>query len=393
MHLFGNLHLKVKNLVHFNIADNHLFYTDILKLMANLQTLDKLRHLDVSHQRPKYALIAEVIITSFVLPKGLISLDLSGIFVWNKAFSHKVIMTFTNFSQITSFDISQNQIDLLEFPFMKKPIHNKEVDINLSENRFQTVQFLRKILELGLVLKTLNLADNNLVSKHDGTLSKSMFEQYIHLEELDLSSNEIKLIPHEVFVRQTRLKILILRRNYLTLFKLDFSLMINLTILDLSENLLTQLNEATRSDLDALKSRSPNFKLNLFGNPIECTCNSLPFIRWMYDRQDMIEDFMTYTCIHDNTVVEFQNLKTVLADIEFQCSLNLALKLSAAVLAFVVFVTGIGVLLYFRRWDIRFLCIKFVHERHVYERLEESGKEYEYDAFVAYHRDKFKLGS
>ena len=377
---------RVKRLKKLNFAYNHLFFRDILRLMQDLQNLEQLTNLDLSHQKSRFAIDPNIINISMNLPPYLNTFDLSGVLTWVKAFRCIVTLTITNSSHLTRFDFSHNTVDEIDIPFMLNPNSNN-VEIDYSENGLFELEFLEKSIKSGLVLRTLKLAENKLVSQSDGTLSEQIFQGYIHLEELDMSSNEIKLIPKKAFVEQRKLRSLILRKNDLTLITFEFSHMPNLTILDLGQNLLTHLDERTRQGIDALRSRSPNFKLNLYGNPIECSCNSFSFVQWVYDRQDMIEDFITYTCIYDNHVIEFRELKEHLKELEFQCSMNLAAKISAALLSLMISITGFAVLLYLRRWDIRFICIKFVHKRNLYERLEESKKEYEYDAFVAYHRD------
>ena len=107
----------------------------------------------------------------------------------------------------------------------------------------------------------------------------------------------------------------------------------------------------------------------------------------MLNHQDMIQDFEKHTCVYNNTIVKLNSSETMLADLQFKCALNLAVKISAGLLASVFVMTLLAVFLYRHRWEVRFFCIKFIAKRKLYEELEESRNDYKYDAFVAYHRD------
>ena len=46
-----------------------------------------------------------------------------------------------------------------------------------------------------------------------------------------------------------------------------------------------------------------------------------------------------------------------------------------------------AVALYRYRWEVKFCCLKFVVHKSRYQNLVESTNKYEFDAFVAYHKD------
>ena len=142
-----------------------------------------------------------------------------------------------------------------------------------------------------------------------------------------------------------------------------------------------------QNELESIKSRSMTFKVNMLGNPFQCSCETLQFLEWLYNKQSMFLFYENYTCIHNNISIVFLNLKCMLDSLNFQCHQSLFLEVSASLLAFLIFVIAISVFLYRHKWDVRFFCLRFVTKRKVYQELEASEEEYEYDAFVSFHSD------
>ena len=77
----------------------------------------------------------------------------------------------------------------------------------------------------------------------------------------------------------------------------------------------------------------------------------------------------------------------MLHNLNYQCSLNLIAKVSAGLMAFLIVVIALSVFLYRHKWDVRFFCLRFITDRKAYQELQETNTEYEYDAFVSYHKD------
>ena len=161
----------------------------------------------------------------------------------------------------------------------------------------------------------------------------------------------------------------------------------NLKFLDLSENQVSQLNNELQNDIDTVKSHSPNFTINMLGNPIQCSCETRLFLWWMYNRRSMFHRFENYHCIHNGAVETFKNMTELLKSMDFQCSENLIVKVSAGLLAFLIVVIAVSVFLYRHKWDVRFFCLRYITNRKAYQEFEGTGEEYEYDAFVSFNSD------
>ena len=101
----------------------------------------------------------------------------------------------------------------------------------------------------------------------------------------------------------------------------------------------------------------------------------------------MFIHFDEYTCLHSSELIIFGNISRLLKTLDYQCSENLIVKDSAGRLAFVIFVAAFSVLLYRHKWDVKFFCLRFITDRKTYQELRDPDTEYEYDAFVSYHKD------
>ena len=137
----------------------------------------------------------------------------------------------------------------------------------------------------------------------------------------------------------------------------------NLQNLDLSQNLISQMSLTLQNDIDGLKSKSPNFTINLKGNPIQCSCDTFQFLQWLHDRhqtKNMFQDFDQYSCVYSGRIYTFESIAEVLDKLHFQCLQDLIIKVTASVASFLIFWAALSVFLYRHRWDIRFFCIKFV---------------------------------
>ena len=130
-----------------------------------------------------------------------------------------------------------------------------------------------------------------------------------------------------------------------------------------------------------------NFTVNMLGNPFECSCNTLASLQWILDHKSMCLNYEQYSCYQDDILIQFAKLNNILDQLQFQCSTKIIVGISVGLLVFVVIVVAITVCIYRHKWDIRFSFIKFIAKRNAHRRKEEARIEYEFDAFVAYHKN------
>ena len=383
----GAFHWKfsesARNLRKLSLTYNNLNHSQISKILNNIKNLQQLTSLKLNNQLPHKSSTIAIVSIQLDLPLNLEELDLSQTLVWTSYGLHTLRLNFTQNNSLSWLRLTNNSIEHVEGPFIDKPNPDVPIDIDFSQNRLVSLTFLNDSAVRGLRIRKLFLSGNQLGEQ----MKENSFEHHHDLETLDLSSNEITEVTGDIFIHQTKMKILKLRKNCLHLVNFDLTHMKNLTMWDLSENLLTQLNEKTRDRLNMMKIISPRFTLNLRGNPLECSCSNLPFILWIYNNRPLLSNFEETSCVYNNSLVKFSNLDQLVRNLNFDCSMNLALKLSTSLLALVIVITGLSIFLYRHRWDVRFFFIKFVEKRNVYFEREGYRSLFEYDAFVAYHND------
>ena len=261
-----------------------------------------------------------------------------------------------------------------------------KVDFSLNNMVSFAGAFDDALVRSNVTISNLLLSENQLGAElgDEGIL---VFANFKDLYELDLSSNNIKTLPQSIFENLDKLEFLHLKRNSLLTIEFRFSHMRSLQLLDLSENLLSRFNSKLQSDIDAVKSQSPNFTINMLGNPFQCSCETRLFFWWMYRRRSMFEGFANYTCIYSGKFRNFSDMTKLLQTMNVYCSSNLIAKVSSGLLSFLIFVIALSVFLCHHKWDVRFFFIKYIMNRKAYQEFEESEEEYEYDAFVSFHSD------
>ena len=378
------------NLAYLNLRNNALSADAIRTILSQTrQYRQQLRDLDLSKQvfvssvsgRRQNQIIID-------LSPNMSKLDLSEYSLAKRRKITQFKLLFDN--KLSSFIFNYCSMQSLNLIFIRNPNPNIPLKLDFSGNKLLDINqnAMKYSIEHGLWLDQLLLSDNSL----NALLSKSQeqtFQHYKDLRILDLSVNGLKALPPLVFINLINLEFLNLSSNFLNLISFQLSHMSKLQTLDISNNLLTQLHSDLRETIDKLKSKSPNLTIHLDGNPLQCSCDTLDFLHWIANPQQLIiPDYQTYTCVFQNSERKFSDLPELLDNLNYSCSLDLIVKVSAGVLSFIVFVIALSVVLYRHRWDVKFFCIRFAIRRNEYQTLEEEASvEYEYDAFVAYHKD------
>ena len=186
-------------------------------------------------------------------------------------------------------------------------------------------------------------------------------------------------IPH--------LKILNLSDNSLQLIEFDYTHFVSLERLDMSSNLITNLEESHQIQLSNVIRQFSNFSLNFFGNPLHCSCESLNFLKWMKTRKSNIVDYERTSCLFGNVIHTFDTMDDILAKLDFECSKTLALKIAGSLFGISILGIIVSIFLYRHRWDVRYSMLKMSHKGQNYQRLVDQSRNYLYDAFVAYDKD------
>ena len=372
---------KLINLERLNMSYNFLILKHINAIFWD--RLINLRQLDLSYQT--YIIRTSSVAVALFLPPKFINLFLSNSgMVDGESPSTIVIQNPTSVRNFKFTGLSMRM--LIEF-VVRYPNPEVSFGADLSSNKLVSLRgSFDTSIQNGLNVHRLFVHDNKLGQQLEDE-GERVFRKFGNLTKLDLTLNEIKQLQPSTFIHQYELQYLNLSKNSLIYVRFEISHMKNISYIDLSDNLISQFDQKLQNDIDCLKLHSPNFTINMLGNPIQCSCETRTFLWWMYHKRSMFSQFEEYTCIYNNEATSFGNMSLFLKTMDFHCSQNLIMKLAAGLLAFVIFMVALSVFLYRHKWDVKFFCLRFITNRKAYQELQETDTEYEYDAFVSYHKD------
>ena len=264
----------------------------------------------------------------------------------------------------------------------------KNVVLDFSDNSFSCIapDAFSTAITLGTTIKELILSGNKLAVQMKADVSGLTFKDFVHLEKLNLANNGIKSLPTGIFSNLSNMTVLNLSQNSLRQIEFEFSHMNMLQVCDISHNLLTTLESNTLQKFSAIMETS-NLTISLLGNPIQCSCETYYFLQWISKHRKQLMNFADYSCLYKGNVVRFSNLtEVVLVDLNFQCSKQIAVIVSASLLGLVLILLAIAVCCYRYRWELRYFCLKLAQRSRRYQLLNDDVT-CTYDAFVVYSNE------
>ena len=287
-------------------------------------------------------------------------------------------------AHIKFFEYRLNGLERLRGPFIiSQPVKNAVFDF--SDNKFSCISpdALTITVKYGSIITQLILSGNRLSAQMEADVNGITFKDLMDLDKLDLANNGIKKLSVGIFSQLSKIKVLNLSQNSLRQIDFEFSHMKTLKMLDISYNLLTTLQESTMQKFAALME-SMNLSVSLLGNPIQCSCETYDFLQLINQHRNQFTSFVDYTCLYKGNVVPFSNLtELVMVDLNFQCSLRIAVIMSACLLGLLLTLIAVTICCYRYRWELRYFCMKLAKRGRQYHLLVDD-ETFTYDAFVVY---------
>lgn len=200
--------------------------------------------------------------------------------------------TFKHTKKLFWADLSHNQLETIETGTFDDLIELEALDLSYNKLNFDDYDDLQSPFEHLTKLKSLNLAENNLLS-----LSNTTFSHMHRLQWLDLNRNRLKHIQSDLLNGLVNLKHFNLSSNKISTLSDNFwRFNDRIYELDLSNNRLETLNN---EDLPRLSERR-EFKLE--GNPWKCECDS-EFNKFLRTQQRL--GYLTNVkCVNNLTIIE-----------------------------------------------------------------------------------------
>lgn len=236
-------------------------------------------------------------------------------------------------------------------------------------------------------LLNLNISGNLLRKSFDPAAnserSARMFGQLKNLTKLDMSHNNIKRLSEKLFENVTNLQYLNISRNVLSDWKSSMENIQCLKLLDLSENKLNDLPVDLTTYLDSLINHSCNVTLILHSNPLECTCNTSLFLKWLSETKVHVKLTEADVCSVNGMKMKLtsdEDLKNIMRILEKECYNNEWLIASACSVGAFVLSIVVCLMVYRNRWKLRYIYYSR-HRRHIHKGFEHL---FEQDAFISY---------
>ena len=349
----------------------------------NLGMMTNLIEINLSHQ---YNPLIERSDITFFSPMNLANLDMSYILQPSENIRN---LTFMFLPPAKYLNFQGNSVTVLEDFVVLRDNLDTPMEVDFSRNNMISFagSFDNALSIHNLTVASLILSENQL-GEQLGERGDQIFKYFRDLTKLDLTLNGIKQLPYSTFGNLRKLEYLNLSKNALVLISFQISHMKSLKLLDMSENLVSQFNVKLQNDFVEVKSYSPNFKINMLGNPLQCSCETRSFLWWMYHRQSMFERFEKNTCTYNGNLTRFFNMEQLLKTIDYDCSSKLILKVTTSLFVSIVIVVALSIFVYRHKWSVlKFFLLEYITNRKLYQEFEESEEEYEYDAFISFHSD------
>ena len=277
----------------------------------------------------------------------------------------------------------------------------EHVDVSNCEVQCVTNNFFR---HCKWSLKFLN-ASHNKLGLFQGGCNKNpsprdfsiVLEPLTTLVTFDVSYNSLSFLYDDFLQTQENLRELRISHNDLTSWRSNMTKWIHLELLDLSYNSLTKLSLETRLALDKLEGNprhrtKEHISLNLVGNPLQCTCENIPFLQWLARTELYLVDVEGYKCTSDGRQLGNMSIgvSNILSHLESECSSRLWLILSSGGLALYLMVVTITTMWY--RWQqyTKYLLFKMHMRRERLQALIGREGQYDFDAFISCTREGAK---
>ncbi|CAC5399345.1 unnamed protein product [Mytilus coruscus] len=204
----------------------------------------------------------------------------------------------------------------------------------------------------------------------------------LDLQHIDLMQNSINLLPDGLFNHPFRQKIsIILDKNNLQSLPNFPSKPNTIQQISLKYNRFSCLSDDNIAKLNIIKPS----RVFLRGNPIECSCKTLSFLKWVH-HSGIIGDVDEVECVLQNGTLAIlshflRNLKTY----EISCQSKLWIILASSITCVTILALIFGIIYYRFRFAFEYFFLRIKMKLRHYQPLLE---EFNHDAFISYcHKD------
>ncbi|VDI76816.1 Hypothetical predicted protein [Mytilus galloprovincialis] len=333
----GNRHVKMVH-YHYRTRTKSLYFPDH---QAKLDNQSNYRKSDFSLSLPSSL---EFINASFIGDQSGHSLN---------------SITFTGIKHMKMFDLASTTLEDCNYTF--KGLENVEV-LNVSNFKCQVLNYriLRSCVNLQQLIMHSSSLGTGLENDHQGVFLKDLKS----LQLIDFARNEFKSqFSKLAFQSQLQsLRFLILEGNMFTIMPIYLAGFNQLTFLDIRNNKILYLTNKETNDIERgyTKLKGP-LAILLEGNPFVCNCDSLNFVKWLFNTRVKLDRHGNYSCLlYDGSFTTTYEVYKMKQDVENHCSTTSYRGwMIISILLFVVILVVIIVIVGFRyRNHLKTFCLE-----------------------------------
>ena len=240
-------------------------------------------------------------------------------------------------------------------------------------------------------LQILDLGFNRLSAFIHGD-NGSLLGNNHRLTSLDISLNGLESLPTRFLKSISHINVLHAAQNTLKSLS-EFGELKNLTILNVTNNAISNLGQIDFDSLYRLSANCPNMTLYLSGNPITTVsrcCEIYQFIIWTKRNEAHIGDISNYTCLLNSRFIHFIELSE--STLKQQCGIVFAdqsVILDSSTLVILILLIVAASLSYRYRWKFRWLALMSKRILHRNQEIDDPTQ-YVFDAFISFNVDDIK---
>ncbi|XP_055954848.1 toll-like receptor 4 [Patella vulgata] len=228
-------------------------------------------------------------------------------------------------------------------------------------------------------LRTLRVSNAQLDNDFLAQNGLRIFSPLQKLENLDLSSNSLVFLPNDFFNSMVTLKVLNLANNNLITIP-DVTQLVKLNSLYLNHNAITTLSHQTRDMLEKTNENNKKFKLHLWGNTFTCTCEEIPFLRWV-EETDVDLDGSDYSCVESSGILTFTKaVYNQWTSFNRNCVSSFLLNLTIGGFGIITLTLIVAFVFLKNKMKLKLLLLRMIG-KNIYPKKRDD---FVYDAFIIY---------
>ncbi|XP_052105616.1 toll-like receptor 4 [Mytilus californianus] len=136
--------------------------------------------------------------------------------------------------------------------------------------------------------------------------------------------------------------------------------------------------------LDGL-SKNTFFTVNLRNNALQCTCNTLTFLKWI--SKTKVDLLLNDKCtLEDGAIVSLNPIDSIIQQLQKECISYTNLTIALSIGLVIILAVLILALVYKYRWKLRYMFY-LAKSKHYSYKASTDDDEYTYDAFISYCDD------